>query len=90
MGVRKEARREDGGSAGGMIEGWWEYREKEEGGGGNSSGKDGGGTCHALFYSHPGVSERRQIPADYSVVLSNTKRKGEKKKKVLLFVSLPC
>lgn len=67
--------REDGGRDGGMIEGWWEYREKEEGGG-NNSGKDGGGTvCHALFYSQPGVSERRQIPADYSVLLSNTKER---------------
>ena len=68
-------RREDGG----MIEGWWEYREKEEGGregGGNNSGKDGGGTvCHVLFYSHPEASERRQIPADYSAVLSNTKER---------------
>lgn len=27
------------------------------------------------FYSHPWVSERRQIPADYSLVLSNIKRK---------------
>lgn len=63
--------REDGG----MIEGWWEYREKKQGGG-NSSGKDGGGTvCHGLFYSHPEASERRQTPADYSVVLSNTKER---------------
>lgn len=30
------------------------------------------------FYSHPRVSERRQIPADYSLVLSNIK--GKKKK----------
>lgn len=75
--------REDRGRDEGMIEGWWEYREKEEGGGreggregGNNSGKDGGGTvCHALFYSHPEASERRQIPADYSVVLSNTKER---------------
>lgn len=27
------------------------------------------------FYSHPWVSERRQIPADYSLVLSNIKGK---------------
>lgn len=60
--------REDGGRDGGMIERRWEYREKEEGGG-NNSGKAGGGiACHALFYSHPGVSEWRQIPADYSVI----------------------
>lgn len=65
--------REDGGRDGGMIEGWWEYRKKEKGGG-NNSGKDGGGrVCHVLFYSHPGVSKRRQIPADCSIVLSNTK-----------------
>lgn len=52
-------------------------RRKREGGrkgGGNTSGKDGGGTvCHALFYSHPEASERRLIPVDYSLVLSNTK-----------------
>lgn len=53
---------------------------------GNSSGKDwrgggGGGTCQPLFYSHPGVSERRQIPADYSTVLSNTKAREEKKER---------
>lgn len=61
-----------------MIQRWWEYREKEaggrRGGGGDNSGKDGGGTVsHALFYSHPEASERRQIPADYSVLLSNAK-----------------
>lgn len=27
------------------------------------------------FYSHPRVSERRQVPDDYSVVLSNIKDK---------------
>lgn len=52
------------------IERGKEGRRKGEG---NNSGKDGGGTiCHLLFYSHPEASERRQIPADYSVGLSNT------------------
>lgn len=63
QGKWRERCRNDGGSI-----------ERKEEGGGKNSGKHGGGTvCHALFYSHPEASERRQIPADYSVVLSNTK-----------------
>lgn len=68
---------EGGGRDGGTMERWWECRWKEEGERGHNSGKDGGGTvCHVLFYSHPEASERRPIPVDDSLVLSNTKERN--------------
>lgn len=62
---------EDGGRGGGMKEGWWEYREKEEGGREVGGQQWEGWRRNSMFYSHPEASERRQLPADYSAVLSN-------------------
>lgn len=69
MGGRTEGWRDEE-----VMEGWWEYREGRERG--TTVGREE--EEHDVifcFYSHPWVSERRQIPADYSLVLSNIKGK---------------
>lgn len=64
--------REEGWRDEGVMEGWWEYREKEERGEQQWEGRRRNNMSYFVFILIHG-SVRRQIPADYLVVLSNIK-----------------